>query len=99
MNLLTEVIEKLKTLRDSNLEMSGNPFDPSTDELLERLIAREVDSIEVIWHIDDVKQVRPDLDEDQCRGVLQLVKDRHDCNNGITWETLEMTAERLYPED
>jgi hypothetical protein len=99
MSLLEEVKERLALLSATNLELSGNNFDPTTDELIKRIEARLNDSIEVIWHLDDVKQIREDLDDDECREVLESVKDRHDCNNGITWETLELMAERLYPQD
>lgn len=95
MNLLGEARNRIRELMNNGCE--NNYLE--TLELIERIEARLNDSIEVIWHIDDVKQIREDLDDDQCRGVLEYAKDRHDCNNGITWETLEMTAERLYPQD
>jgi hypothetical protein len=51
-----------------------------------------------VWGTDDVRQLRPDLDDDQAWDVLQAVADRLDCNFGITWNTLEMIAHELYPE-
>jgi len=50
------------------------------------------------WHIDDVKEVRPDLSDDQCREVLQTAKRRHDANIGINWEVLARWASDLFPE-
>lgn len=51
-----------------------------------------------IWGIDDVKQERPDLDDDQCWAVLQDI-DRHlDSEHGISWDTIRSTADELYPE-
>lgn len=50
------------------------------------------------WHIDDVQEIRPDLDDDQCIAVLEAVAKAFDANNGINWDTLEYTADWLYPE-
>ena len=49
------------------------------------------------WHIEDVQSVRPDLDEDQCIHVLEILADAFDANDGITWLGIEYTAYRLYP--
>ena len=56
-------------------------------------------SIFIEWCIDDVKDVREDLDDDQAMEVLEFVKDKHDANLGITWETLQYAADHLYPEE
>lgn len=52
--------------------------------------------IAVIWCVDDVQCVRPDLSDDQAWEVLKLVEKCHDCTCGITWDTLEITAESLF---
>ena len=57
------------------------------------------DSISIVWCIDDVKEVRPDLDDEQAWDVLQTVKDNHDATMGISWDTLEYAADHLYPEE
>ncbi len=54
--------------------------------------------IAVLWHISDVRAVRPDLTNDQCWEVLQNAKQHHDATVGISWETLTITAEVLFPE-
>jgi hypothetical protein len=56
-------------------------------------------SIFIEWCIDDVKDIREDLDDDQAMEVLEFVKDKHDANLGITWETLQYAADHLYPEE
>ena len=56
-------------------------------------------SIFIEWSIDDVKEVREDLDDEQAMEVLEFVKDRHDATLGITWRTLEYAADYLYPEE
>lgn len=55
------------------------------------------DSINIVWITEDVLSVRPDLTKAQARKVLQAVPDRHDANYGITWDTLHMVADELYP--
>ncbi len=54
--------------------------------------------IGVFWHIDDVKEVRPDLTDDQCWQVLERVGSKHDCTVGIDWEVIRIAADLLYPE-
>ena len=60
-------------------------------------VLKNEDSISIVWCIDDVKEVRPDLDDEQAWDVLQVVKDNHDATMGISWDTLEYAADHLYP--
>ena len=55
-------------------------------------------SIAIVWHIDDVLGVRPDLSREQAFEVLKQAKRHHDANVGINWEVLSATAEVLYGE-
>ena len=55
-------------------------------------------SIAVVWHIEDVLEVRPDLNRNQALEVLRSVKRNHDANVGINWDVLSATAEVLYGE-
>lgn len=43
------------------------------------------------------KNIRPDLSNYQASIVLQHLKENHDANIGINWETIETVAEVLYP--
>lgn len=55
------------------------------------------DEINISWHIDDVKSREGELQDDlvepltdnECRQVLANVKKHHDCNIGVTWETID----------
>jgi hypothetical protein len=52
--------------------------------------------IAAIWTVRDVQRIRPDLTEDQAWAVLREI----DCdifNRGITWETLRLTADKMFP--
>jgi len=54
-------------------------------------------TISISWHVDDVREVAPNLDDKQAYQVLLLCKKNHDATLGITWETLECHSEILFP--
>jgi hypothetical protein len=45
-----------------------------------------------------VTGIRPHLTDDQAWEVLEQVGDKHDAAWGITWITLEIVADDLFPE-
>ena len=57
------------------------------------------DEIAITWHIDDVKEIRPDLTDEQCREVLQQADRRHDASVGINWDVLAIHADDLFPKE
>lgn len=57
-----------------------------------------VNEIAIIWHIDDVKSLDLELDDEQCREVLIRAKDKHDANLGINWNVLEHYAQCVRSE-
>ena len=52
--------------------------------------------IAIIWGIDDVKSVRPDLSDEQAWEALKFAHRGHDASFGLNWECLESAAEALY---
>jgi hypothetical protein len=52
--------------------------------------------IAIIWSVEDVREVRPDLDDDQCWEVLQRAGNQHDALIGLDWDMLEVHAEALF---
>lgn len=50
----------------------------------------------IVWSIDDVQEVRPDLTDGQALQVLRFVKDEHDAEFGINWDTLRAMANTMY---
>jgi hypothetical protein len=52
--------------------------------------------IAIVWNTHDVKEVRPDLTDDQAWEVLQQVERQNDANIGVNWHTLECAAEELF---
>ena len=59
-----------------------------TDFTIDEILVRQR-RMALIWTIDDVKQRRPDLDDEQCRQVLQACLD---AEHGINWDTIDQTA-------
>ena len=53
--------------------------------------------IAAIWGIEDVQELRPDLDADQAWEVLRDVDRHQDAELGITWTTIRFAADELYP--
>lgn len=62
-------------------------------------VLQKQDAIFIEWCIDDVKDIREDLDDEQAMEVLEFVKDKHDATLGITWDTLEYAVDHLFPEE
>jgi len=54
--------------------------------------------VPVIWSIEDVKAVCPDLTDDQAWEVLERCHDKHDCEWGFTWQYIEDMADIMFPE-
>ena len=73
----------------------SSKFDYSDIDVHELLKHRH--QIAVIWSIEDVQGVRPDLTDDQAWAVLQECDRRHDCELGITWGSIEYVADDLFP--
>jgi hypothetical protein len=47
------------------------------------------DEILISWHFTDIQEVDDSLTNDEARQVLQLIKENHDADIGINWETIE----------
>lgn len=55
-------------------------------------------SISVIWGLEDVQEVRPDLTDEQASEVLRRTKKYHNAEVGINWDVLRAHANDLFPE-
>lgn len=96
------VIQSLRNL------ISNSNVDPDSDLYKQAVMAVDVieesqlvdlkTEIAIVWCIDDVLDVRPDLTEDQAGEVLSRVEDIHDCNLGVTWDTLRIVADDMFEE-
>ena len=84
---------------DDLFEASGIPDETEIDVDIDELLA-ENRQIAHIWGIDEVRQLRPDLDDGQAWDVLLSVRDDLDAKRAITfliWNTIARTADELYP--
>lgn len=71
---------------------------PEEDEIdvdLRGLLA-EQRQIAIVWSVEDVQEVRPDLNADQAWEVLQQVRHGHDATIGINWDVLSCHAQMLF---
>ena len=57
----------------------------------------DTNSIAIIWEIEDVKSIRPDLTDNECLDVLCFADRKHDASLGICWDTLEWHCDYLFP--
>lgn len=50
--------------------------------------------IAIIWSVEDVQSIKgcSKYSKKKCLEILKEAKDNHDCNYGITWESLEYFA-------
>jgi hypothetical protein len=53
--------------------------------------------VAVIWSVEDVQEMRPDLNADQAWEVLQQCYKVHDCEGGFNWLLIETVADDLFP--
>lgn len=79
-----------------------NEFDTITERYLgnkiHEILQEDItDEIAIVWHIEDVRSIRPDLTNEQASKVLVCVQKNHDATVGINWDTLEVIADDLYP--
>jgi len=71
---------------------------PAVHELDIQQLLRQRRQVAVVWSIEDVKSLRPDLTDDQAWDVLEQAYDVHDCEWGFTWTHLQTVADDMFPE-
>ena len=54
--------------------------------------------ITISWNVEDVLSLDDSLTTDQCIEVLDLARDNHDANYGISWDTLSSYIDEVKPE-
>jgi hypothetical protein len=59
----------------------------------------ELKKIVTTWCVDDVQSVRADLTDEQAFEVLIRVDHYFDAEYGISWDTLKINADDLYPKE
>jgi len=66
---------------------------------IEQAYMKQHKTIQIIWSIKDVLEVRPDLSDDQAEAVLVEAAEHHSPDVGINYSVLESIAEALYGEE
>jgi hypothetical protein len=92
---VTDQFDDERARLNATIRAAQSVYHQGTEIDLHELLATDR-KIAVVWCIEDVQEVRPDLTDEQAWEVLQQVKHTHDCNYGITWDTLEIIAQNLY---
>jgi hypothetical protein len=55
--------------------------------------------IAIIWDVEDVQMLRPDLDDYQAMTVLDAVQNGHDANIGVNWDLIQFWIDNIYPQN
>ncbi|MEZ6069486.1 MAG: hypothetical protein R3C10_04250 [Pirellulales bacterium] len=77
--------------RNAPADRSGNPGKGAA--------APTPREIAIVWSIEDVQHIRPDLGDERAYEVLAHSKKWHDADIGINWDVLYYAAEALYPAE
>ena len=59
-------------------------------------VLKPAGEIAIVWSVEDVLEIRPDLSREQAAEVLEQVSQDHDAGIGINWQTLEYVADELF---
>jgi hypothetical protein len=102
-----EFIEENASTYNGQLQVSANidlddilsniPEEDEIDVDIHDLLA-ENRQIAHVWGTDDVRELRPDLDDDRAWEVLQDVQRQLSSDVGITWDVIQTIAAELYPQ-
>lgn len=89
-----------------NLALAKAAFDQSTKYVYERAIIgyqiSQQGSISIVWGLEDIEDRAKDngylLKEGEAQKVLDMLKDKHDCNIGITWDVIDDYLSYIVPD-
>ncbi len=83
------------------MAIDGDYVNSGQETILERIFDKvendASDTLAIIWSVEDVQIVRPDLSEQQSMEVLKEPVNNHDANIGVNWDTLKDDADQLFP--
>ncbi|MEJ5995594.1 hypothetical protein WG904_14285 [Pedobacter sp. Du54] len=91
---------------EGNIELATAAFDQSTKYVYERAIVgyqrSQQGTISIVWGLQDVEERAKDngylLKEGEAQKVLDMLKDKHDCNIGITWDVIDNYLSYIVPD-
>jgi hypothetical protein len=53
--------------------------------------------VAIVWSIEDVQGLRPDLSAEQAMDVLEECRDQHDAQWGFNYTLIETIADEMFP--
>ncbi len=91
---------------DNDPNQAAIAFDQSSKYVYERAIMgylhQQQDTISIVWSLEDVESRAKDngytLKDGEAMKVLTLLKEKHDCNLGITWDTVDDYLSYIVPD-
>lgn len=92
---VTDQFDAERNRLNAALHAAQSVLDSSMALDLHELLAHR-GQIALIWSMEDVQEIRPELSDEQACEVLDRVERKHDATLGVTWDTLEWTAEDLF---
>lgn len=78
--------------------VEDTPFSEQARRFLDMLLTAPVEDmrfvdpktqIALVWDVMDVQSLAPTLSVEQARSVLQKVQREHNCEYGVTWDTID----------
>lgn len=79
----SRLVSDIQTLIDADPLRSVIGFDPDTE-------------VAIIWSVEDVTEVCPNLTPEQAIKVLRLVKKHHNACEGVNWGVIKRWAELYF---
>ncbi|MGG2377229.1 hypothetical protein ACE400_28900, partial [Salmonella enterica] len=74
-------------------------LDAPKDNLNEaRKLALKDGFVGFFWGVDDVLELRPDLNKEQALEVLERLEHKWDASIGVNWDTIEFWADDMFPK-
>lgn len=95
-NLHTEKDVSFSCLIGYIYEYITCPYKSTKTSLSNLNIEEPKKSIAIIWHVDDVKSIRPELSDEQAMEVLERFEKHHD-PAGLDWDFIKDICNELYP--
>lgn len=89
--LLTDFIARISAV---NSDLLAHGISVMRYELEHR---PDADHIFAVWHVEDVRNRRPDLTREACREVLREMNRHLDAEKGINWNVIDAVAALYYP--
>ena len=78
----------LGNMREVTLLVSEHISDEKAQYELDRAVSNNW--ISLWWHISDAQDCAGDapMSDEDARDILEKIKHGHDCNNGVSWDTI-----------